>query len=169
MAESFDDYRERVLGYLGTRDPVRVLQSTPSRLEAVAGGLRRPRSIRRPAPGKWSILEIVAHMGDAELAFGWRVRSVLATPGAALAWFDQDLWAERLSYANRRMRSELERFRALREGNLELIRGVPEPTWSQCYGVHELRGRQTLSDFILLEAGHDLNHLRQIRRILARR
>jgi hypothetical protein len=34
------------------------------------------------------------------------------------------------------------------------------------YGVHEVRGRQTVEEFVRLEAAHDLNHLRQIDRIL---
>ncbi|HLK19411.1 MAG TPA: DinB family protein [Bryobacteraceae bacterium] len=39
--------------------------------------------IRRPAPEKWSIAEIVAHLADAELAMGWRLRNMLANPGVA--------------------------------------------------------------------------------------
>jgi predicted metal-dependent hydrolase len=39
----------------------------------------------------------------------------------------------------------------------------------ECYGVHEVRGRQTVEEFVRLEAAHDLNHLRQIDRILAGR
>ena len=36
----------------------------------------------------------------------------------------------------------------------------------ECYGVHEVRGRQTVEEFVRLEAAHDLNHLRQINRVL---
>lgn len=44
--------------------------------------------------------------------------------------------------------------------------GVGPARWLECYGVHEVRGRQTVKEFVRLEAAHDLNHLRQIDRIL---
>ena len=106
-------------------------------------------------------------MADAELAMGWRLRAMLATPGVALAWWDQDRWAERLGYGTRPARDAAALFRALREGNLALLASVPRAWWDACYGVHEVRGRQTVAEFVALEAAHDLNHLRQIDRILA--
>ena len=97
---------------------------------------------------------------------GWRLRSMLATPGVSLTWWDQDCWAERLGYDAASPREAAELFRALRVGNLRLLASVPRSRWEKCYGVHELRGRQTVSQFVRLEAAHDLNHLRQIDRIL---
>jgi hypothetical protein len=101
--------------------------------------------IRRPAPEKWSIAEIVAHLADAELAMGWRLRNMLANPGVALTWWDQAVWARRLGYEQ----------------------SVPRARWVECYGVHEVRGRQTVEEFVRLEATHDVNHLRQTDRILS--
>jgi hypothetical protein len=164
--ESFAEYRERVLGYLGTRDPIRVQRATPGALERRLRG--RPRRVlrSRPAPGKWSVAEIVAHLADAELAMGWRLRGMLATPGLALAWWGQDRWAERRGYDAVSPTEHAALFRALREGNLRLLASVPRAWWDDCFGVHEVRGRQTVADFVALEAAHDLNHLRQIDRIL---
>lgn len=167
MAESFAEYRSRVLGYLGDRDPVRVQRATPSALDRRLRGLSRATLVRRPAPDRWSIAEIVAHLADAELAMGWRLRSMLATPGVALAWWDQDRWAERLGYPDGSTRDAAAQFRALRRSNLRLLDSVPRAWWDECYGVHEVRGRQTVAQFVTLEAAHDLNHLRQIDEILA--
>ena len=166
MAESFQAYRDRILGYLGTRDPIRVQQSTPSKLERLLRGVRRPQLTRRPSSAKWSILEIVSHMADAELAMGWRLRNMLAQPGVRLSWFDQDLWVRRLDYNAQDLRRQLAQFRAYREGNLALLRSVPRRRWGSCYGVHEVRGRQTVTEFVRMEAAHDLAHLRQIGAIL---
>lgn len=166
MAESFTQYRTRVLGYLGERDPMRVLRRTPTRLERMLAGARRARLTRRPARGKWSVLEIVSHMVDAELAFGWRLRNMLATPGVPLTWFDQDIWADRLGYNARRLRPMLAQFRALREGNLMLLRSTSKQRRSKCFGIHQVRGRQTVAEFVVMEAAHDLNHLRQIAALL---
>src|SRR5207247_10899396 len=59
-------------------------QATPSQLDRRLRDVAPEELIRRPAPEKWSIAEIVAHLADAELAMGWRLRNMLANPGVAL-------------------------------------------------------------------------------------
>ena len=169
MTESFADYRQRILGYLGSRDPMRVLAATPRRLAGLIGARRRPALTRRPAPGKWSTVEIVAHLADAELAFGWRIRSMLASPGVSLAWWDEHLWSEKCVYARVPVRESLATFKALRSGNLALLRRVPPAVQAAAYGVHDKRGRQTVREFVVMEAAHDLNHLSQIQGLLRAR
>lgn len=164
--ESFEEYRQRVLGYLGDRDPIQVQQSTPELLEKILNELDHQRIIRRHAPEKWSIAEIVGHLADAELAMGWRLRNMLATPGIKLTWWDEGLWAENLFYIRRDVGCALALFRALREGNLELLKAFTPQQWEESYGVHDVRGKQSVTDFIRMEAAHDLNHLRQIEHIL---
>ena len=169
MTETFEAYRTRVLGYLGDEEPISVQQAAPSQLDRRLRDVAPEELIRRPAPEKWSIAEIVAHLADAELAMGWRLRNMLANPGVALTWWDQAVWAERLGYAQQDASLSAGVFRALRESNLRLLESVPRARWVECYGVHEVRGRQTVEEFVRLEAAHDLNHLRQIDRILGGR
>lgn len=168
MGESFDEYRTRVLGYLGDRDPMRVLSSTPGRLRRLAAGASA-RAIRsRPAARKWSVVEIIAHMADAELAMGWRFRNMIATPGVPLQWWDEQLWSEACRYSGIPVAGSLELFGALRSSNLRLLRSISPEQLECSYGVHDKRGRQTVAQFVQLEAAHDLNHVQQIKRILAR-
>jgi hypothetical protein len=163
MTESFAEYRTRILGYLGSRDPVGVLRVTPGRLIRLLTGASRTVLTTRPAVGKWSVLEIAAHLADAELAFSWRLRNAIASPGVALAWWDQAVWAERLGYQAIPWRASVGCFKALRFANLALLRSLPPASWDACHGTHATRGRQSVRDFVTLEAAHDLNHLRQIR------
>ena len=86
---------------------------------------------------------------------------MLANPGVALTWWDQAVWAERLGYAQQDASLSAGVFRTLRESNLRLLESVSRARWVECYGVHEVRGRQTVEEFVRLEAAHDLNHLRR--------
>jgi hypothetical protein len=52
-----------------------------------------------PAPGKWSIRQIVAHLADAELVAAHRFRQVIAEDNPMLVAFDQDAWTRNLDYA----------------------------------------------------------------------
>jgi hypothetical protein len=169
MGESFEEYRARVLGYLGDREPLRVQAATPGRLERLTSRVPPRALTRRPASGKWCVAEIVAHMADAELAMGWRFRNMLATPGVRLQWWDEHLWSEVCGYSRIPVAQSLAVFRSLRAANLALLRSVPRRRWEACYGVHDKRGRQTISEFVTMEAAHDLNHIRQVAAILKRR
>ena len=166
MTKSFAQYRTRVLGYLGSRDPVGVMRVTPGQLVRLLTGASRKVLTTRPAAGKWSVVEIAAHLADAEVAFSWRIRNAIASPGAALAWWDQAVWAERLGYRAIPWRASVGSFKALRTANLTLLRSLPPASWDACYGTHATRGRQSVRDFVTLEAAHDLNHLRQIKAII---
>jgi hypothetical protein len=169
MAESFEQYRTRVLTYLGDRDPIHVLRATCGRLERLLDGAPVRLLGRHPAPGKWSVREIVAHMADAELAIGWRFRSMIATPGVHLQWWDEHLWSQACGYTRVPVPLSLRLFRSLRESNLHLLRSTPRACWRACYGVHDKRGRQTVEEFVAMEAAHDLNHLRQVETLLQAR
>ncbi len=162
MPETFKEYRDRVLGYLGDQDPIKVQEQTPRRLRALVADLSSDVLQFRPEDGEWCIVEIVLHMADAELAMGWRLRNMLATPGVQLSWFDENKWSQVLEYSRKDFRQALDLFLNLRRSNLELLRFIPRDKWDLYNGVHSVRGSQSVSEFVRLEAAHDLSHLRQI-------
>ncbi len=166
MPETFQAYRDRVLGYLGDQDPIMVQERTPRLLRTLVSELSSDVVLFRPKDGEWCIVEIVLHMADAELAMGWRLRNIVATPGAQLAWFDENQWSKALDYSRKNLRHALDLFSNLRRSNLELLRSIPRDKWDSYYGVHSVRGRQTVSEFVRLEAAHDLSHLLQIEQVL---
>ncbi|MFW6088855.1 MAG: DinB family protein [Gemmatimonadota bacterium] len=159
-------YIEAVLGTLGARDPIEVLGGTPGELERLVRDVP-PALLRRPeSPGRWSVGEVLAHLADSELVWAFRLRMVLGQERPSLAGYDQDAWAEGLSYADLDPSSSLERFDFVRRWNLALLGSVPEQALDRV-GVHAERGEESVRHMIRLYAGHDLVHLAQLRRILA--
>jgi uncharacterized damage-inducible protein DinB len=120
---------------------------------------------RRPAPGKWSVVEILAHLAEDELSSTWRYRQMLEHDGVALAGFDQELWARLGDYASWTARDAFEMFRLLREANLRMLSQLSPAEWERS-GQHAERGRLTVRSLADHMAGHDVNHIRQIERIL---
>jgi len=78
------------LGQVRKRGALRVQAATPARLRRAMAGLSRTALAWRPAPGEWSIQEIVCHLADVEVVNGWRYRMILAQSGSRLTAFDQD-------------------------------------------------------------------------------
>ena len=165
MAESPEAYKKRILGYQAGKEPLALQASMPRAIERLVRGASRAALTRRPAPGKWSVAEIVAHLADDELVAAFRIRMILESPGIALQAMDQDVWAEKGRYSRRNLKTSLELFRALRKANLDLFKSLAAAEWKMA-GVHEERGVETIQDIAEHYAGHDVNHLQQIRRIL---
>jgi len=115
-----------------------------------------------PAPGKWSPAEIVCHLADCEIAFGFRLRQTLAEEHHVLQPFDQEKWAA--PYAGVAAAEALAAFSALRKWNLTLIQKML-PGSAEKPVTHPERGTMTFKTIVETMAGHDLNHLGQLKRI----
>jgi len=165
MKETPQQYTQRILDYVDGRKPLAVQASTPKKLAQLIHGSSPAKLRKRPAPGKWSVAEILAHLADAEIVGGFRIRLILGAPGTPIAAFDQDSWAAAGHYNQRNPAQSLEQFRALRSANLALLGSLTPEQWKQ-YGIHSERGRESVEHIVRMFAGHDLNHLRQIEAIL---
>lgn len=167
MQETPQQYTERILGYLEGRDPMAVLAATPRQLARLIDGLSRNRLGRRPAPDRWSVTEILAHLADAELVYGVRIRFIIAASGTPIQATDQDEWSRVFEYAKQDPVHSLEALRIAREQLIRLLKRLPRESWDRYYGMHSERGRETVTRVVELLAGHDLNHMKQIREQLS--
>jgi len=166
MPETAEQYRNRMYSHVEGRDPLALLAAAPRKLEGLIKGVSAAKLRQRPAPGKWSICEIVAHLGDTELVGGYRIRTILGAPGAPIQAFDQDKWADVMQYQKRNVRQSLDQFRALRQANISLLKSLTPLQWKQ-HGMHAERGEESIETIVRMFAGHDINHMEQINRILA--
>jgi hypothetical protein len=164
MKETIDQYKTRILGYAQGKDALATQRATPRVLARLTRGLSRAQLARKPTPDTWSIGEILAHLSEAEMVVGWRLRQALTRSGTPVDAYDQDDWARVGRYAKRDPRKSLALFTTLRECNLSLLKGLSREQW-ECYNMHQERGRETVAHTARMIAGHDLNHLRQIERI----
>ena len=157
-------YTAAILGLLGDREPLHVLARTESELRAAIDGLSAKQLATPEAPGKWSITQVLQHLADSDLVWGWRLRMVLAEDRPPLTGYDQDRWADRLGYADADPEQAVREFGVLRAANLRLLARA-SPSDLQRVGLHSERGEESVAHMMRLYAGHDLLHLRQIARI----
>lgn len=150
--------------YLDGRPLEQILGSTPASVSVLLEAMGPDKAAAAPAPGKWSPAEIVAHLADCDLAFGFRLRQTLAEEGHVLQPFDQDRWAA--TYGGVTAAQALAAFTALRHWNLLLI-AKALPTHAGRTVTHPERGTMTFRTIVETMAGHDLNHLSQLRHIAA--
>src|SRR5687767_15966582 len=122
--EKPQDYIKRILAFVESEDPWKVLETTPRRIRELISGRSAAELARRQDPLRWSVAEILAHLADAEVAGAWRFRSVLAADGVPLQPFDQNDWASAFRYAEVDPFESLQLFEANRSGTLSLLKRV---------------------------------------------
>jgi len=159
------DYLARIRALAASKDPLSAQAQSPAIISKLIANIPAERLTRRPAPEKWSVAEILAHLAEDEIATAWRYRQIVEHTNIALAGFDQDLWANLGGYSTRDPHDSHALYRLLREANLQFLRALTPEQW-ECFGVHAERGRITVRELATHMVGHDANHIAQIQRIL---
>jgi hypothetical protein len=118
----------------------------------------------KPAPDKWSLRQIVAHLADSEIVAADRFRRIIAEENPTLIGYDQNAWAANLNYAKRKTSESVELFRRLRADCYELLKDLAAETFER-KGNHSERGTVTLKDIVETMAQHAESHGRQIQRV----
>ncbi len=158
----------RIVAYTEGKDPIAMQREVPELLAMSIAGKSDGDLRRSPAPGKWSVGEILAHLAESEIVTLWRYRQMIENSGGPLSAYDQDKWAGMGKYATRDPQESLQLFTALRKINLEMFARLTSAEW-QSFGKHAERGKMTVETLAGHIAGHDRNHLEQIRKILEKK
>lgn len=148
--------------FIDDRPVEMILNSTPTALASALAEIGEEHISVSSGPGKWSAAEIACHLADCELVFGFRLRQTLAEDAPTIQPFDQDKWAA--TYRGISAGHAVEVFAALRGWNLRLIETVM-PSAAARKAIHPERGELTFQTIMETMAGHDLNHLGQLRRM----
>jgi uncharacterized damage-inducible protein DinB len=140
-------------------------EQDPKRLATAVSGVPEAVLQRKPAPGKWSIHEIVGHVADAEIIFGYRIRQVLADKDPKFAPIDQDAWTANLGYTEAAIPELIAQFGVNRFHNLRLLRRIGVADLEKS-GFHPEKSKQvTLAEIVQYWVGHGPNHFAQIERL----
>ena len=165
MSETAQQYTQRILANAQGQDAIKLQSATTKKLDRLIKGVPIAKLRKRPAPDKWSVAEILAHLADVEIVIGWRMRSILGAPGTAVQAYDQNAWVTTGHYDKRDPRKSIELHRVVREANLALLKSLSPDQWKH-YGQHAERGQESIEHIARMVAGHDVNHIRQIENIL---
>jgi DinB superfamily len=155
---------ERYAQALAGADPIESQRKAPKRVRKLIKGLSEKDLARRPAEGKWSIKEVLAHLADGELVMGSRLRYIAAMERPTIVGYDQDAFVANLRYDSLGTEELLAAFAALRAMNVALFDRLPDEAFARV-GLHSERGEESLSTMLHSYAGHDRIHEQQIEQI----
>lgn len=137
----------------------------PARLLSVLADVPAPAMQWRPAPGKWSVHEVIVHCADSETNSHMRLRYLLAEDNPVIVGYNQDRWATSLDYHAHPLEPAVATIVSVRANTVPLLHRLPEAAWARM-GTHTESGRYGVEDWLRLYADHLEVHERQVRRNL---
>jgi hypothetical protein len=142
--------------------PVRQLERTPEILRLLLEDLTEEDTRWKPAPDRYSVAEVLAHLSHVEShCYRQRVDLLLEQENPAIEPYDQNQVYKSGGYPNRDAEDSFDHFEDQRETNLELLRSLEESRLGRS-GRHPVAGTFTLAELLHDWAYHDLAHIRQI-------
>jgi uncharacterized damage-inducible protein DinB len=165
---SFLNLQFTIVIYMTAQEFKKLLDSAEKSPEQVARavmGLPAKVLQYKPAPNKWSVQEILAHLADSELVYGYRLRQAIADKEPTFAPIDQEAWAANLGYMEPTTPELIALYSLLRRANLRVLRRL-KPADLEKGGYHpEHRRKVTVAEIVEMMAKHGPNHLEQIERL----
>lgn len=132
-----------------------------TQLRAAVAGMTREQLNARPIAGKWSTLEVVAHIADFEPVLADRMRRIAALNKPLLLVADENEFVKHLAYGSRDLEEELGLIEATRRQMARILRNLPEAAL-QRVGVHSEKGLVTLEQVIAGATKHIVGHLAHV-------
>jgi hypothetical protein len=142
---------------------IKTLRATPVVVRALVAGVDQAQLRRRPAPGEWAIMEVVAHLADTEERALARVRRMLGEEDPELEPFDQEALAEQRRYLDLDLERELARLERLRAEHLAVLERLDASGWDRT-GRHGEHGEMTV-ELYETHVAAEIDHLAQIARL----
>ncbi|HKN36445.1 MAG TPA: DinB family protein [Terriglobales bacterium] len=140
-------------------------EKSPKEIAAAVSGLPDQVLRYKPAPDKWSILEILGHLADMEILYAYRLRQMLADKKPVIAPIDQDDWARNLGYLESSPPELVALYGLNRHHNLRLLRRLKPADLEKSAFHPEYKQDMTVAAIVERMGGHGANHLAQIERL----
>lgn len=154
----YDGYVQRVPQDIDIFD---VLTQQPEELISLLQGINEDRANLRPAPGEWSVKEVIGHIADSERVFAYRAVRIARGDTTPLPGFDQDLFVSGTDFNGRRLDDLVSEFTLQRQANLLCLKPLTEA---------EIARQGTASDkpvtvraILFIMAGHVLHHVESLK------
>jgi DinB family protein len=140
-------------------------EKSPKQIAAAVSGLPDKTLRYKPAPDKWCILEILAHLADMEILYAYRMRQMLADEKPVIAPIDQDAWARNLGYLQSNPMEMVAQYGINRHVNLQLLRRLKVADLDKSAYHPELKRQVAVAEIVQMMSKHGPNHLEQIEKL----
>jgi uncharacterized damage-inducible protein DinB len=162
-ADEAGQYYFRYIDLVPEGDIVHTLQNQRTDIHELLKHTSETEAEARPAPGEWSIKEVVAHVCDSERLFAFRALWFARGERSPLPGMEPDPWVAISDFNSRTLGDLLAEFNHVRETTLALFANLDEAAWDR---------RGTASSNMVsvralawIIAGHERHHNRSLQEV----
>lgn len=154
---AFDGY----VGLVPDTDVIAALRAQIEVIQELGRGVARDRETYSYAPGKWSIRQVIGHVGDAERVFGYRTLCISRGDPAQLPGFGENEYVDAANFNESRLADLVDEFTHLRSANLRMLEALRDDQWPMS-GIAN-GNAITVQALAYVMAGHVRHHLNVLR------
>ena len=140
-------------------------RATPRTLQAFTRALSDDALHWRRDDADWSIIEVIAHLADAEDNSHERVKTMLSEDNPHFMDYDEKAWARDRGYRTKTLAEVLTRFCDQRAAHIRTLAALDDGSWRKT-GDHNTMGALTVNSITASMLAHDMLHLGQIADLL---
>jgi uncharacterized damage-inducible protein DinB len=146
-----------------------ILERTPDTVSIMLNNLSDEWTTKNEGDGTWSVYDIVGHLIHGEKT-DWIPRTEIILSSKPVKTFEPfDRFAQFQESQGKSLGKLLEEFKQLRKKNINTLRSKNiSPQHLEQKGIHPAFGEVTLSQLLATWVAHDLNHIAQIARVMAK-
>ncbi len=148
---------------------IEILERTPFVIEAMIKGISDEWTKSNEGPETWSVYDIVGHLVHGEKT-DWLTRmEIILSENANKKFIPFDRFAQVKESRGKSLSMLIEEFKTLRKKNIVKLRLKRiDSTELLKRGIHPEFGKVTLKQLLSTWVVHDLNHIAQISRVMAK-
>jgi hypothetical protein len=141
------------------------IRASAKAIEQAAAAVPAGKQTVAPAPGEWSVQQVVLHTRDAALlAFGLRIRRLLFETDPVFASYDEEAYRRLNPGTAERVEDIVQMLVAEHDLVARLLGSLPDEAWQRA-GRHPESGTRTIEFFATRIAEHAEEHAQQIANI----
>jgi hypothetical protein len=158
QAGEYSPYYDRYISLVADNDILNTLDEQRRQTLLVLSGRSEADGEFRYAPDKWSVKEVLGHVGDTERIFGYRALRIARADATPMEGFEQDDYVRNGPFAYRPLADLIEDYIAVRRATLSLLRSLDDAAWTR-RGVAN-KSEVSVRALAYIIAGHELHHRR---------
>jgi hypothetical protein len=156
-ASDYPEYFQKYVSLVPEDDVLAALEQQVAIVDGLPDRVGPARETQAYAPGKWSVRELLGHVGDGERVFAYRALTFSRFDAVSLPGFDEVTWTPHGHFADVPLRRLADEFVLLRRANLEMLRRLDEAQWRA--GGKGDNTPITVRALAYVMAGHVRHHL----------
>ncbi len=153
---TYAPYFEKYINLVGTKDPIRVLESLVLAFKALMSEIPEEKEEFRYAEGKWSVKEVIGHMIDTERIMTCRALCIARGEQQELPGFDENDYVAKANFNRRSMLAFNHEFGFVREASISFFKSLTEEDLDRKGTAN--KNAVTPRAILYIIAGHHLHH-----------